>query len=419
MTVQSESACRMSLLASQSGLLASQSGLQPGNQDLLLLLLGGGMVLLVVLLVLLFVRFSRRQHQSAQQELLLRSDMNRMNQDFIHELEQLQQSLASRVTEANRDQREINALFLGQMQQFNQGNGQMLDNVRRSVSENLNRISGGLQEMQAVALDVRSLRQVLGNVRSRGIIGELQLERLLADILSSAQFDRQVRIRPEKQEAVDFVIRLPGEDETGEPVLLPIDAKFPLDYLNRLLAAQEAADLEAAEVFSRELAARIRQEARKIADLYLVPPKTTDFAILYLPTETLFAEVVRDGELTSEVYRQYKVILAGPSSMTGILAGLQAIFRMQTMEKRSLQIARALTELQRDFRLYEESLERVRTRLVRALAETEDCSRKAGQVRRNLNGLDFADDHEVESEKMKTLNKTEKMENPDDFDSAS
>lgn len=400
-------------------LFAAQSGLQSGNQDLLLLILGGGMVLLIVLLVLLLVRFSRRQRQSAQQELLLRSDMTRMNQDFIHELEQLQQSLAGRVAEASRDQREINALFLGQLQQYNQGNGQMLDNVRRSVSENLNRISGGLQEMQAVALDVRSLRQVLGNVRSRGIIGELQLERLLADILSPAQFDRQVHIRPEKQEAVDFAIRLPGEDETGEPVLLPIDAKFPLDYLNRLLAAQEAADLEAAEVFSRELAARIRQEARKIADLYLVPPKTTDFAILYLPTETLFAEVVRDGELTSEVYRQYKVILAGPSSMTGILAGLQAIFRMQTMEKRSLQIARALTELQRDFRLYEESLERVRTRLVRALAETEDCGRKAGQVRRNLNGLDFVDDREDESEKSKTAEQTEKMENTDGIDSAS
>jgi len=405
---------------------------QASLPDALFMGLGAVLLLLAALLVLLLIRLARRQKQGEQQELLLRSEMSRMNQDFIHELEQLQLALVSRVAEAGRDQREINAIFLGQMQQYNQGNGQMLDNVRRSVSENLNRISGGLQEMQAVAVDVRSLRQVLGNVRSRGIIGELQLERLLGDILSPVQFDTQVRIRPEKQEAVDFAIRFPGEDESSEPLLLPVDAKFPLDYLNRLLAAQEAADLESAEIFSRELAARIRQEARKIADLYIVPPKTTDFAILYLPSETLFAEVVRDGELTAEIYRQYRVILAGPSSMTGILAGLQAVFRMQTMEKRSLQIARALTELQRDFRLYEESLERVRTRLTRALAETDDCSRKAGQVRRNLNGLDLPDlqDDGQENNTVKSKasgeslrpadqNLTEEVESADDHDTSS
>ena len=242
--------------------------------------------------------------------------------------------------------------------------------------------------MQAVTAEVRSLKQVLGNVRTRGIIGELQLARLLEEVLAPGQFEKHVRIRKEKQEAVEFAIRIPGP-ESSDAVLLPIDAKFPLDYLSRLLAALDAGDTEASDVFRRELNSRIRQEAKKIADLYISPPRTTDFAILYLPTESLFAEVVREVDMIADLYRTYRIIVAGPSSMTAMLAGLQATFRLQALEQKSLLIAQSLGEVQRDFRSYEESLERVRNRLLRVLTEVEDSGRKAGLVRRRLDALDL------------------------------
>ena len=351
-----------------------------------------GVPLLIIIILAIFVgRLLRQLRGSKMSDQLLREDISHLGLDFSRQLEMLQNSLASRVAESNRDQREVNALFLGQLQQYGQGNGQQLESVRRSVAESLGKVTGSLQEMQNVTAEVRSLKQVLGNVKTRGIIGELQLERLLEDILAPSQFERQVRIRPEKQEAVEFAIRISGSQDQADAVLLPVDAKFPLDYLARLLAAIDNCDLESAEVFRRELNSRIRQEAKKISELYIVPPRTTDFAILYLPTESLFSEVVREAELIAEIYRNYRIIITGPSSMTALLAGLQATFRLQSLEQKSLLIAQSLSEVQRDFRLYEESLERVRNRLVRTLSEVEDTGRKAGQVRRRLDGLDLMD----------------------------
>lgn len=356
-----------------------------------LLILAGCLALLVLILLVLLWRATRQNRDGNKAETAWREDLGRLNIEVSRQLDQLQNNLAGRVAESNRDQREVNALFMSQLQQYGQGNGQMLENVRRSVSENLNKVAGSLQEMQAVTSEVKSLKQILGNVKTRGIIGELQLEQLLADVLPPGQFEQQLRIRPEKQEAVDFAIKISSGQSAEETVLLPVDAKFPMDSFARLMAALDAVDLESAEVFRKELTARIRQEARKIALLYLMPPRTTDFAILYLPTESLFAEVVRDADLTAEVYRQHRVIIAGPSSMTAILAGLQATFRLQSLEQKSLLIAQRLVELQRDFGLYEAGLERVRNRLVRALNEVEDTGRKASLVRRRLDGLDLAE----------------------------
>lgn len=364
-----------------------------------LLLISAVLIILAIMLTVIVWRLIRQQRENRLVERVLREDISHLNQDFSRQLELMQNNLANRVAESNRDQREVNALFLGQLQQFGQGSGQQLESVRRSVAESLGKVSGSLLEMQNVTAEVRSLKQILGNVKTRGIIGELQLERLLEDILAPGQFDRNVRIRSEKQEAIEFVIRIPGSGEEKEPVLLPIDAKFPMDYLSRLLAAIDAGDLESAEIFRRDLNARIRQEAKKIAELYLLPPKTTDFAILYLPTETLFAEVVREADLIAEIYRNFRIIITGPSSMTAMLAGLQATFRLQALERKSLLIAQNLSEVQRDFHLFQESLDRTKNRLAKALNEVEDSSRKAAQIRRRLDSLNLAEtDLATESE---------------------
>lgn len=360
--------------------------------DLVFWLVIIALILAAAVLAVFIVRLMRQLKESRMADRILREDISHLSLDFSRQLEMLQNNIAGRVAESTRDQREVNAIFLGQLQQYGQGSGQQLDSVRRSVAESLGKVSGSLQEMQNVTAEVRSLKQILGNVKTRGVIGELQLERLLDDVLAPAQFEKHVRIRPEKQEAVEFAVRIPGgPNEQKDQVLLPIDAKFPLDYLSRLLAALDAGDLESAEVFRRELNSRIRQEAKKIAELYIVPPRTTDFAILYLPTETLFAEVVREVDLVAEIYRNYRIIIAGPSSMTALLAGLQATFRLQALEQKSLLIAQSLSEVQRDFHNFDESLDRVRNRLLRALNEIEDSGRKAGQVRRRLDNLNLAE----------------------------
>lgn len=363
----------------------------PDGYGLFLLLAFLVLVLAVAAFAAIIWRLLRRQRESKMTERILREDISHLSLDFSRQLELLQNNIAGRVAESTRDQREVNALFLSQMQQFGQGSGQQLESVRRSVAESLGKVTGSLQEMQTVTAEVRQLKQILGNVRTRGIIGELQLERLLEDILAPGQFARNVRIRPEKQETIEFVIRIPGSSDQKDSVLLPIDAKFPMDYLSRLLAALDAGDLESAEIFRRELNSRIRQEARKISELYLLPPRTTDFAILYLPTETLFAEVVREADMIAEIYRNHRIIITGPSSMTAMLAGLQATFRLQTLEQKSLLIARSLSEVQRDFHQFEESLERIRNRLTRTLGEVEDSGRRASQVRRRLDGLNLMD----------------------------
>ncbi len=360
------------------------------DTGLALLLLAGLLLVSLIVLIVQNIRLGRQLNERRREQSATDQAIELLRHDFARQTDLLQQTVTSRVQDASRDQREINALFITQLQQANQGSGQMLETIRQSIQEQMTRIAANLRDMQAVAGDVRSLRQALGSVRGRGVIGELQLEQLLADILSPSQYRTQVRIRAGRQEAVDAAVLL-ASDEGEQAVLLPIDAKFPLDYLHRLLSAREADDMEAAAEFGRELTARLRQEAKKIAELYIQPPATTDFAICYLPGETLFAEAMRDGALAADLYRQHRILLAGPTSMAAILAGLQAIFRLQAMERQSLEIARTLTGLQRDVQKYEESLSRLHARLVRAVSESEGCLRYAAQVRSRLEGLEQND----------------------------
>ncbi len=365
------------------------------------------LVAAILILVIIVWRLSAQRKTSKSADRILHDEVSRLGLEFTRQLEFMQNNLASRVLESNREQREINSLFMTQLQQYGQGSGQQMESVRRSVAESLGKVSGSLLEMQNVTAEVRQLKQILGNVKTRGIIGELSLERLLADALPAGLYLKNVRIKPDKQETVEFAIRMPGGQDANDSVLLPIDAKFPLDYLSRLLAAQDAGDLESAEVFRKELLSRVRQDARKISSLYVVPPKTTDFGILYLPTESLFAEVIRETDLASEIYRKYRIVIAGPSSLTALLSSLQATFRLQALEQKSLLIAQSLGEIQRDFNQFEDSLEKVKNRLSKALNEVEDSGRKASRIRRRLDNLNLAEWNDVppdsENEEENTL----------------
>jgi DNA recombination protein RmuC len=196
--------------------------------------------------------------------------------------------------------------------------------------------------MQSLASGVGDLKKVLSNIKVRGTWGEVQLDNLLEQILSPGQYDRNVATRPGSAERVEFAIRLPGRDRADTSVWLPIDAKFPLEDYQRLLDAQERVDLAALEDAGRSLENRVRAEAKTIRDKYLEPPHTTDFALLFLPIEGLYAEVIRRPGLFDAIQRDYRVTLTGPTTLTAILNSLQMGFRTLAIEQRSSEVWQVL-----------------------------------------------------------------------------
>ncbi len=204
----------------------------------------------------------------------------------------------------------------------------------RQVAEPLEQVHHGLGQMQSLAQGVGDLQRVLTNVKTRGMFGEVQLEALLEQVLTPEQYGKQVETRPGSRQRVDFAVRFPGRQEDGQPVWLPIDAKFPREDYERLLDAHDRADATGVDNASRALETRIRTEAKSIGEAYLCPPHTTDFAILFLPVESLYAEVLRRPGLMDVLQREYRVTLAGPTTLLAMLNSLHMGFRTLALEHR-------------------------------------------------------------------------------------
>jgi DNA recombination protein RmuC len=232
------------------------------------------------------------------------------------------------------------------------------------VSERLEQVSRGLGEMQALATGVGDLKRVLTNVKARGTWGEVQLAALLEEVLAPDQYAANVATKEGSQERVEFAIKLPGRgDNADQTVWLPIDAKFPIEDYQRLIEAQERADPEAADVAAKQLEVRIRGCAADICGKYINPPATTDFGILFLPTEGLFAEVVRRPGLADGVQHDSRVIIAGPTTLWAILNSLQMGFRTLAIQKRSSEVWNLLGAVKTEFGKYEEVLKAVQKSL--------------------------------------------------------
>jgi DNA recombination protein RmuC len=256
----------------------------------------------------------------------------------------------------------------------------------KQVSERLEQVHRGLGEMQSLATGVGDLKKVLANVKTRGTWGEVQLGVMLEQVLSREQYDTNVPIKAEG-ERVEFAIKLPGRGEIGEVVWLPIDAKFPLEDYQRLVEAQEKADLAAAEEAGKKLELRIKQCAKAICEKYIVPPRTTDFGILFLPNEGLFAEAVRRVGLADFVQRQCKVVLAGPTTLWSILNSLQMGFRTLAIEKRSSEVWRVLGAVKTEFGKFGELLDGVKRKLDQASNNIEDAARKSRTIEKKLRSV--------------------------------
>jgi DNA recombination protein RmuC len=264
----------------------------------------------------------------------------------------------------------------------------------RQVSEQLERVHKGLGEMQTLAQGVGDLKHLLTNVKARGIFGEAQLAALLEQVLTVDQYAAQVSTRPGSKNTVDFAIRLPGGGVSGEPLWLPIDAKFPNEDYERLLDAQQRADAVGADAAGKALELRIRLEARSISDKYIEPPHTTDFAILFLPTEGLYAEVLRRAGLMEFLQREHRVVLAGPTTLLAILNSLQMGFRTLALQKRSSEVWRVLGAVKTEFGKFGEVLAKVKSQtetVLNTLNSAEQRSRVMGKALRQVEALPDVD----------------------------
>lgn len=271
---------------------------------------------------------------------------------------------------------------------------QRLGESFKQVSDRLEQVHRGLGEMQTLAAGVGDLKRVLTNVKTRGTWGEVQLAALLEQILTAEQYAANVATRPGANERVEFAIRLPGQDE-DHPVWLPIDAKFPLEDYQRLLEAQDRNDAVAVEDAAKAIESRLKNEARSIQEKYLAPPHTTDFAILYLPTEGLYAEALRRPGLAETLQRDWRINLAGPTTLAALLNSLQMGFRTLAIEQRSAEVWAVLGAVKSEFGKFGEALSHTRKKLEEASSSIGKAETRTRVLSRKLKDVEALPMHEA------------------------
>ena len=266
----------------------------------------------------------------------------------------------------------------------------------RLVNEQLANVQKGLGEMQSLAQDVGGLKRVLSNVKTRGNIGEIQLSMLLEQLLAPEQYEANVHTRKGSDAVVEFAVKLPGKDDAREFVYLPIDAKFPKDVYEQLLDAYDAADPQQIESAGKQLEATIKKMAKDISEKYLAPPATTDFGIMFLPFEGIYAEVVRRSALLEDLQRTYKVVVTGPTTLAAILNSLQMGFRTLAIQKHSGEVWTILGAVKKEFEKMGGMLEKAQRNLQTANGQIEEVlGTRTRAIQRRLKDVDTLSDREA------------------------
>ena len=356
---------------------------------------------------------SAAQQESAERLLSMLSQVSQ-NQSSLLESMQRQVLLSTRNQEERAGQMASSvSAALSQldtrMENLRQANDRQLSEMRRTVdekltesldqrlsrsfaqvSQRLEQVYKGLGEMQTLAVGVGDLKKVLSNVKTRGIWGEMQLGSLLGQMLSPGQYDENVAVVPGAAERVEFAVRLPGKD--GSVLYLPIDSKFPQEDYLRLTEASQSGDAAATDAARKALVQRIKLEAKRIAGKYIMPPHTTDFAIMFLPVEGLYAEAVQDVALTESLQREYRVVVAGPSTLTALLNALQMGFRTLAIEQRSSEVWQLLGAVKADFGKFAETLEKTRQRLQQATESIDTAFVRTRSIQRRLGAVEHPDE---------------------------
>lgn len=303
--------------------------------------------------------------------------------------------------------RELQTTVEQRLAQIQQNNNERLEAMRQTVEEKLQgtlerrlgesfkmvgdrleQVQRGLGEMQTLATGVGDLKRVLTNVKTRGTWGEVQLSMLLEQILTPDQYECNSKLGRRINDVVEFAVKLPGRDEDGSTVFLPIDSKFPQEQYLRILAGQDLGDAEAVEVARRELEMAIKVSAREIRDKYIHPPQTTDFGILFLPTESLFAEVLRIPGICERMQVDYRITIAGPTTLAALLNSLQMGFKSLAIQKRSSEVWRVLGSVKMEFGKFGDLLDGVQKKLSEAAHKIDDASKKSRNIEIKLRGVE-------------------------------
>lgn len=361
----------------------------------------------------------------------LRDEMGRQAQASRADLAGFQQTLLAQAAEAARTQNEqlghlslrneqrlgeVRAAVQEQLKALQEGNERKLEQMRatvdeklhatleqrlgesfKQVAERLEQVHQGLGEMQGLARDVGSLNRVLTNVKTRGIFGEVQLAGLLEQVFTPQQYAANVETVPGSGARVEFAIRLPGRGDEGTALWLPIDAKFPREDYERLLDAQDRADPQAAEAAARAIEVRLKAEARTIREKYVAAPHTTDFAILFVPTEGLYAEALRRPGLVEALQREHRVSLTGPTTLLATLSSLQMGFRTLALEKRSAEVWQVLGAVKTEFGKFGDVLAKTKKKLSEAASTIDAAEVRTRAMARQLKGVESLPEAQVQA----------------------
>ncbi len=311
------------------------------------------------------------------------NDLTFRNEDRI-------EKLTMQVNQTLTTMREENEKSLEKMREtvdekLNNSLTERLNESFSKIQQSLESVNLGLGEMRSLATGVGDLKKVLSNVKIRGGWGEVMLSTLLEQILAPNQYKSQVQVKQNSKERVDFVVCMPGKD--GNEVYLPIDSKFPLEDYNRLVEASDTLNKELIEKCQKQLFKRIREEAKSIKEKYISVPETTDFAIMFLPIEGLYAEVVRNVELFDELNNQYKVVVCGPTTLTALLNSLQLGFKTLYIQKRSSEIWNFLSTLKQEFSKYLALLEKSQGKLGEATTNLEQATKSSQKIAKKLDNV--------------------------------
>lgn len=382
----------------------------------------------IVCIVLLLLQNSKLKHiddlekqfqhlQSQMQEsqkgdaaLLARQDL--LIQSVESSLEKLQARQTDNAMQTEQKLDQMRRSLSESLERMQTGNQAQLDSIRKTVdeklqetldrklndsfqlvSQRLEQVYKGLGEMQTLAAGVGDLKKVLSNVKTRGVLGEIQLGAILEQLLTPDQYAVNVATKQGSQANVEYAIRLPGTD--GSPVWLPVDAKFPLDAYEQLLAAYDTADAAQVEVAVKALKTRVKSFAKDVQTKYIDPPNTTDFAILFIPVEGLYAELVRAG-MVEILQREYKVTLAGPTTMSALLNSLQMGFRTLAIQKRSSEVWKVLGAVKSEFDKFATVLEAAQNRLNQANSELDKLvGTRTRQIQRTLKNVETLPDESI------------------------
>ena len=315
----------------------------------------------------------------------LREDSNRVNESIMQGLKSIQEVTDKKLTDIQHNMDE----------KLDKNLHTRLDESFKQVGERLESLYKSLGELKSLESGVTNLNKTLSNVKARGVYGEMALENLLANILDRNQYDVNVATRPKSAERVEFAIKIPDKDNKGF-IYLPIDSKFPADIYNKVLEAAENADVENLKFAIGELKNRIKKEAMTIRDKYIAPPNTTDFAIMFLPTEGLYSEVLRIDGLVEECQEKYKIVISGPTTLTAILNSLSVGFKYLTVNKKSEEIMKTLGNFKLQFQKFNELISKTQNKISDAQKAAGDLMDRSALIQKRLDKVEVVEYEERE-----------------------